>query len=264
MVTATIAALAAAALLTALLVNGTRAGRQSAATADGPPRPASTAKPSPAAPTRPPGAEIVVPHLKPIDRQYDLNGTAGVTLTFDDGPDPIWTPKVLAVLREHKAHAVFCMVGFRVRENPDLVRQIARAGHTLCNHTMRHEPSLAYQPASMIRAELDQTNQAIAKASGGVRPYYFRPPQGRFSPTQTKVATSLGMASLGWKVTSSDWQSPLMQPGPMANWLIRSAKPGSIILFHDAGSPGTHWHTVAGLDLLLTNFHQRRLPITAL
>ncbi|WP_163509725.1 polysaccharide deacetylase family protein [Fodinicola acaciae] len=214
--------------------------------------------PTASTPKPPPQAPNGVRHLQPAATVYEENGTPGVTLTFDDGPDPQWTPKVLAVLREYHVHAVFCEIGFRVRQHPELTRQIVKEGHTLCNHTMWHKPELGKQPAATITKDLSQTNLIITKASGGVRPYYFRAPHGDFTPREVQVAAGLGLASLGWRVTSSDWQKPLMQPANMANWVGRTMQPGCIILFHDGGSPGTHWHTVAGLRLILDDIINKR------
>jgi peptidoglycan/xylan/chitin deacetylase (PgdA/CDA1 family) len=215
--------------------------------------------PEPAEPTpSATGLPTINGHLRPDNHIFETNGTPGVTLTFDDGPDPRWTPQVLAVLREFHVKAVFCEIGFRVRQHPELTREVVREGHTLCNHTMWHQPALGKKPAAQIVRDLAETNWAISRASGGVRPYYFRAPHGDFTDREVRVAAGLGLASLGWKVTSSDWQNPLMTPANMENWVSRTMYPGCIILFHDGGSPGTHWHTVAGLKLILNDIVNKR------
>ncbi|WP_344309972.1 polysaccharide deacetylase family protein [Fodinicola feengrottensis] len=197
-------------------------------------------------------------HLKPDNHIYETNGTQSVALSFDDGPDPTWTPQILAVLREYHVHAVFCEIGFRVKQHPELTKMVAKDGNTLCNHTMWHKPELGKKPAPQIVKDLADTNWLIQRASGGVRPVYFRAPQGDFTDREVQVAAGLGLASLGWKVTSSDWQKPLMTPKNMLNWVDRTMQPGCIILFHDGGSPGTHAHTVAGLKLILDDIINKK------
>src|SRR4051794_26172826 len=85
-------------------------------------------------------------------------GKRAVALTFDDGPDPRWTPRVLALLKKYKVKATFCLVGSRVRAYPQLVKQIVRDGHTLCNHTMNHDQRLRYKSGQRIASDLAQTN----------------------------------------------------------------------------------------------------------
>jgi peptidoglycan/xylan/chitin deacetylase (PgdA/CDA1 family) len=202
-------------------------------------------------------ASPVTAHLPPASFVYENTGSAGIALTFDDGPSPIWTPKVLQVLAKYRVHAVFCMVGFRIRQHPELVRAVAAAGHTLCNHTVEHDPSIGRWSAKDIRADLVQNDELITAASGGVRPRYFRSPHGDFTPRIVEVARELGLASLGWRVTSSDWASPPPRARAIATNVLTTLRPGSIILFHDAGSPGTHAHTVAALPLVISGLERR-------
>ena len=86
-----------------------------------------------------------------------------LSLTFDDGPDPVNTPKLLAVLEKHHVKATFCLWGDHVKQHPDIVRQIADAGHLLCNHTMHHDNMGAWN-ADAIRADLEETSAVIREA----------------------------------------------------------------------------------------------------
>ncbi|TMQ86150.1 bi-functional transferase/deacetylase, partial [Actinomadura soli] len=88
-----------------------------------------------------------------------------IALTFDDGPDPVWTPRLLDVLRRHNAHATFFTVGARVAENPGLTRRILREGHEIGSHTYTHV-DLATVPAWRAGLELDLTQRALAGAAG--------------------------------------------------------------------------------------------------
>ncbi|WP_163508260.1 polysaccharide deacetylase family protein [Fodinicola acaciae] len=218
----------------------------------------------PVAAVRPAGAAVPSPRLMPANTVYEYTGTAGIALTFDDGPSPIWTPKVLQVLAKYHVHAVFCMVGFRVREHPELVRAVAQAGHTLCNHTVNHDPSISRWSPRDIHRDLAENNQLITAASGGVRPRYFRSPQGLFTPRVVEEARRLGLASLGWRVTAFDWQSPPLPPKALARNVDIRVRPGSIVLMHDAGSPGTHRHTLAALSIIIAYIQEHGWQTTAL
>ncbi|WP_255396184.1 polysaccharide deacetylase family protein [Kocuria sp. CNJ-770] len=98
-----------------------------------------------------------------------------LSLTFDDGPDPVSTPALLAVLKKHHVKATFCLWGDHVQQHPEVVRQIAADGHRLCNHTMHHD-DMADWDADAIRQDLEQTSAAIRAAVPGARIDYFRAP----------------------------------------------------------------------------------------
>ncbi|MEU6672448.1 polysaccharide deacetylase family protein [Streptomyces sp. NPDC046727] len=174
-------------------------------------------------------------------------GEHAVNITIDDGPDPVWTPQVLQVLRDNGVKATFCMVGTQAQAHPDLVKQVVAAGHRLCDHTVSHDTTMdtksqAYQSQQIVDAE-----QQITKASGGVRPMYYRAPGGAFTPYSRKLAASHGMRPLGWNVDSKDFE----RPGSEA--IIATVKGqlsnGPTILFHDAG--GDRSQTVVALRTLL-------------
>ncbi|HEY8532422.1 MAG TPA: polysaccharide deacetylase family protein [Micromonospora sp.] len=104
--------------------------------------------------------------------------TAGVTavaLTFDDGPHPVWTPKILDELRAARVRAIFCVIGSQVTKYPELVARIARDGHTLCNHSWNHDRQLGARSVATIRANLTRTTAAIEKAAPGASVRFFRP-----------------------------------------------------------------------------------------
>ncbi|MGW0765592.1 polysaccharide deacetylase family protein [Streptomyces sp. NPDC002676] len=175
------------------------------------------------------------------------HGDHAVNITIDDGPDPAWTPQVLQVLREYGVKATFCMVGTQAQAHPDLVKQVVAAGHRLCDHTVSHDTTMdtkseAYQSQQILDAE-----RQITKASGGVRPMYYRAPGGAFTPYSRKLAASHGMRPLGWNVDSKDFE----RPGTDA--IVATVKGelgnGPTLLFHDAG--GDRSQTVAALRTLL-------------
>ncbi|MFG1928548.1 polysaccharide deacetylase family protein [Cryptosporangium sp. NPDC048952] len=187
------------------------------------------------------------PLLRPTSAPYRHTGNSAVALTFDDGPDPHWTPQVLALLRKNHIKATFCLIGVNVKAHPDLVRKIAVDGHTLCNHTMRHDLNLKTKSRSVIDADLRATSRLITRASGGVRPTYFRAPGGNWSATIVSVARQQGMALLGWVVDPRDWAKP---PSSTIVTRVRAGVgPGTIVLMHDGG--GDRSRTVAACKVLL-------------
>jgi peptidoglycan/xylan/chitin deacetylase (PgdA/CDA1 family) len=171
-------------------------------------------------------------------------GTAGVALTFDDGPDPAQTPKILDLLAEYHVHATFCLVGQNVAAHPDLVRRIVAEGHTVCNHTWRHSLTLGRQKPAEIRADLQRTNDAILAAAPDAKIKYLRAPGGNFSPDFVKVAAELGMTSIYWQVDPRDWDHPAGESDAAHEAKVITAikshtRSGSIVLSHDYGQPDT-------------------------
>jgi peptidoglycan/xylan/chitin deacetylase (PgdA/CDA1 family) len=189
----------------------------------------------------------------------NITGTEAVALTFDDGPDPEYTPKILDLLSACGVKATFCVVGFRARDNPDLVRRIAREGHTLCNHSWQHLFDLAakHDDAYILR-DLDSTNNAIRNAVPGAKIEYFRAPGGNFTTRLVRLASTLGMKSIYWHIDPRDWDSATYGTGTkMQQHIITEiqtkVRPGSIILSHDLNKP----NTIAAYRVLLPWLKQR-------
>jgi len=171
-------------------------------------------------------------------------GTSAVALTFDDGPDPVQTPRLLDLLATNHVKATFCLVGQNVAAHPDLVRRIVAEGHTLCNHTWRHSLTLGKQKPAEIRADLQRTNDAIHAAVPGAEIKYMRAPGGNFTPNFVKVAADLGMSSIYWQVDPRDWDHPAGESDAAHRAKVISAvktqaHPGSIVLSHDYAQPDT-------------------------
>lgn len=184
---------------------------------------------------------------------FPLTGSSAVALTFDDGPDPRWTPMVLDLLRRYEIRATFCLIGLQVAQFPHLVRRIAYDGHTLCNHSWGHEIGLGGWTAADIRTNLRRTNDEIRRVVPGVAIPYFRHPGGNWTPRAVAVAAELGMASVHWDVDTQDWRRP--GPGAIAHTVGQRTRPGSIVLLHDGG--GDRSGTVAACQLFLPNLSNR-------
>jgi peptidoglycan-N-acetylglucosamine deacetylase len=129
-----------------------------------------------------------------------------LALTFDDGPNPAWTPKLLDALARHDVRATFFMLGNRAEGQPALVKRVVAAGHLIGNHSWSH-PSLARTAASEVREELTRTKGILEQITGEpVR--YFRPPFGARRPVVFKIARELGMTVVLWNAMTSDWSEP--------------------------------------------------------
>jgi peptidoglycan/xylan/chitin deacetylase (PgdA/CDA1 family) len=169
-------------------------------------------------------------------------GGRSVALTFDDGPHPVHTPRMLDVLREHRIKAVFCLVGEEARKHPGLVRRIAAEGHTMCNHSMSHDDMGDWEP-NAIRQDLAATSAAIHAAVPGADIVYFRAPYGSWGRTP-EVAAGMGMQPLGWRLSVADWDPP--GTDVLVERLREGITPGAVVLLHDG--LGDRSQTVEAVD----------------
>lgn len=128
-----------------------------------------------------------------------------IALTYDDGPNPAWTPQLLDILARHNIKATFFLIGSYAAREAVLVRQIAAAGHAIGNHSWHH-PNLALTPASRVRNELTRT-KATLEAITGKEVSLFRPPFGARRPEVLRIARSLGMTPVMWNCMTSDWST---------------------------------------------------------
>ncbi|MFI5572299.1 polysaccharide deacetylase family protein [Streptomyces sp. NPDC051740] len=181
-----------------------------------------------------------------------------LVLTFDDGPDPTWTPKVLDVLKKHDAHAVFFVTGTMASRYPDLVQRMVDEGHEIGLHTFNH-PDLALQSEKRIDWELSQNQLAITGAAG-IRTSLFRPPYSSYAEAMdnetwpvTQYIGSRGYLTVVNNTDSEDWKRPGVDE------IIRRATPhhgkGAIVLMHDSG--GDRSQTVAALDRFLPDLKDK-------
>lgn len=129
-----------------------------------------------------------------------------LALTFDDGPNPAWTPQLLDILAANNVRATFFMVGRFVELEKPLVRRVCEAGHLIGNHSWNH-PNLAQTAATRVREELRRTSDLLAQTVG--RPIlYFRPPYGARRPVVLHIAREMGMIPVLWNAMTNDWKEP--------------------------------------------------------
>jgi peptidoglycan/xylan/chitin deacetylase (PgdA/CDA1 family) len=192
-------------------------------------------------------------------------GTRSVALTFDDGPDPVNTPKLLDLLKKYHVKATFCLVGHRVRDNKALVARIAAEGHTLCNHSWQHLEDLRERDDAYAFRDLEATNEQLHKAAPNAKIKYFRAPYGNFSPRLGDFAAKLGMTPLSWNVDdqcylTADYGKGAAMRKRMFDIVKRDTKPGSIILSHDNLKPHTITAYATILPWLTKNYSLVAMP----
>ncbi len=192
-----------------------------------------------------------------------------VALSFDDGPDPTWTPRVLDVLKKYNVHAAFMVIGEAAQSNIGLLKRYVREGHEIGNHTFTH-PDISEVSERQVRLELNLTERLFG-AELGVQPLYFRPPYSidQDPDTNDQAAPAYAIQQMGYtivgdKIDTDDWaEHPKKTPQQIVDHVLEQLNTmkdrqdfrGSIILMHDGG--GDRSVTVATLPLLITTLRAR-------
>jgi peptidoglycan/xylan/chitin deacetylase (PgdA/CDA1 family) len=152
-----------------------------------------------------------------------------IALTFDDGPDPETTPKVLSVLEKHKVKATFFCIGKKINQNEDLLQKADKSGHLLGNHSFSHSASFGFSSPTTMEKELNKTT-ALIEQTVGKKPMLFRPPFGVTNPTLARVLHKTGLISVGWSLRSFD---TIKHGDKVLRKLKRQLKAGDVVLLHD-------------------------------
>jgi peptidoglycan/xylan/chitin deacetylase (PgdA/CDA1 family) len=165
-----------------------------------------------------------------------------IALTFDDGPNPEWTPRLLDILARHNVKATFFMLGKFAVAQPELVRRVATEGHVVGDHSWSH-PKLSRCPAKRILEELRRTKDTIEQIVGSPLKF-FRPPFGARRPAVFRIARELGLEPVLWNAMTNDWSEPSAEKiaatlGGTVDAQTRSGNAVNIVL-HD----GNHRETV--------------------
>ncbi|MFY9745811.1 MAG: glycosyltransferase [Acidobacteriaceae bacterium] len=192
-----------------------------------------------------------------------------LALTFDDGPDPVWTPKILDVLKKYNVKGTFFVIGEEAQNNIGLLQRYVREGQEIGNHTFTH-PDISEISQRQLELELNWTERLFA-AETGVQPLYFRPPYSidQEPDTNDEAAPAyriqqMGYTIIGDKIDTDDWsehphKSPLEITDSVLQQLdemkTRTWMQGSIILLHDGG--GNRQATVDALPVLITTLRAK-------
>jgi peptidoglycan/xylan/chitin deacetylase (PgdA/CDA1 family) len=184
-----------------------------------------------------------------------------VALTFDDGPNPVYTPQILAILQRFGVQATFFCIGFEIRDHPDVVQQERAAGMTIGNHSWDHPTSPPFRDLSpqRTRSEMQQATDALHAL--GVDPYVFRPPGGTFDDEEVAIAGQLGMRVVLWSVDPQDWRSDATPKGIAKN-VLSHVHAGSIVIMHDGG--GNQIATVKALPRIIKGIRRKGLDFQPL
>lgn len=157
--------------------------------------------------------------------------TPAVAITFDDGPDPKNTPRLLGILKERNIKATFFLLGRSVNAYPQVVREILADGHEIGNHTWDHKDLSRMSEANCLD-ELQKTQDAIISACN-VTPTLFRPPYGNVKLSERKaIMEKFHLPAIIWEVDTEDWKKPFSSQ-KVVDAILKDTKPGSIILCHD-------------------------------
>src|SRR5882757_6627753 len=201
----------------------------------------------------------------PISYDIEQMGAAKnkLAITFDDGPDPRWTPKILDVLKEKHVPATFFVIGLDASQWPQILKREYAEGHSIGNHTYTH-PAFEDVSATQVRWELNLTQRLIG-STVGVKSILFRPPYGidhqpeyASEVSQLPIAQEMGYLIVGQKIDPHDWRQPYGKQVPaqeIIDGVLRQADAGNIILFHDGG--GDRSQTVAALPQIIDQLRAR-------
>ncbi|MGV8081326.1 MAG: polysaccharide deacetylase family protein [Syntrophales bacterium] len=185
-----------------------------------------------------------------------------VSLTFDDGPDPLVTPRILELLAAAGVPAAFFVTGERAARHPELIRAILEAGHEVGNHSWHHDPLLMLRPMSVLRREVAEAQRIFMEA--GIRPQVFRPPVGITNPRLPVVLREADLICVTFSRRGADWGN--RRVAGLAGRLLRGVRSGDILLLHDVSPPGSggadRW--LAEVGELLRGLRERSLGMVLL
>jgi len=208
-----------------------------------------------------PAAQLFGPTIR---RVPESGGGPTVALTFDDGPNPAVTPRLLDLLDKQGVRATFFLIGRFVRACPELAREVAGRGHCIGNHTDTH-PNLIWLSRARIAGELGRCHEAIAQSTGSKGTRWMRPPYGYRGPQLNAVVRSHGYRGVVmWSVIAYDWKP---QPASRLIERLRRVRPGDIVVLHDGNYRtlrGERQHVVGALEYWLPRWRDAGLEFVTI
>jgi len=203
---------------------------------------------------------------KVVSVRYRTLGKAqappAVALTFDDGPWPDTTLRVLQILERMHVKATFFMVGYLAERHPDIVQRLERADMTIGTHSWSHPYQTPFKDLTPHRIQTEVTDPAtLLEQRFGIHPYLFRPPGGMYSPEVIHIAQEAGMRLVQWSVDPHDYLVSATAAG-IARTVLRAVRPGSIVLLHDGGGDASA--TIRALPRIIRGIRQRGLELVAI
>ena len=177
-------------------------------------------------------------------------------MTFDDGPHPIYTPKVLELLKKHRAKASFFLIGENLKKHPYLVERILDEGHSIGNHSFTHSKTIDFKGKARWLKEIEETDLEIQKITGK-KPKFFRPPYGVTTPHLADALEKTGHLTIGWNQRTYD--TILRNPKKILSKLRKNLKAGDIVLLHDS-----HENIIPILEHLLPEVERKNLSFVTI
>lgn len=168
-------------------------------------------------------------HLNSLNSNYGVTQNE-IAITFDDGPHPEFTPKVLDLLKTNNVKGTFFCIGKHIESYPELFKRIISEGHTIGNHTFNHENNFGFIKTKEVIKELESTNEIIEKISR-LKVNLFRPPFGVTNPRIKRGVNTIGLQSIGWSIRSFDTTSKPKKT--IVESIEKNLKKGDVILLHD-------------------------------
>ncbi len=206
-------------------------------------------EPNPALPDTATLPRVLPPNRKSVYNRCEV-AVPLIAITFDDGPDPVLTPRLLDLLKERHIHATFFLVGKNAAAFPDVVRRIVDDGHEVGNHSWSH-PLFTQLSKENVESQLQRTHDAIVKACG-IAPLLYRPPYGAVSISQrARIEKTFGYPAILWDVDPQDWKHP-RSAQKVYDAIHSQTRAGSIILCHDI-----HETTIAAMPATLDDLTAR-------
>lgn len=201
----------------------------------------------------PPVANASAEYLSQFDAYYAQDTNEKVLyLTFDAGYENGYTPSILDTLKKHSAPAAFFIVGNYLSDSPDLVKRMVDEGHIVANHTFHHPDMSQISTSEAFSKELTQLEDLFLETTGQTMRKYYRPPQGKYSESNLKMAKELGYKTFFWSLAYVDWIAD-QQPSKEEAFkkLLGRVHPGAIILLHSTSATNAQI-----LDELLTRYEE--------
>jgi peptidoglycan-N-acetylglucosamine deacetylase len=190
-------------------------------------------------------------NLANLTADHQNIGLHEIALTFDDGPNPVYTPRILHILQLYHVHATFFNIGQQVQMYPQITREVYAEGNVVDNHSWSH-PNFTKLSAAQINWQINMTEQIIQHTIG-TRPEFIRLPYGATNAFVQRQITQDGLIQVRWTVDTNDWRLPGV--AAIESVAINQAQNGGIILMHDGG--GDRSQTVAALPDIIQTLQQR-------
>lgn len=202
---------------------------------------------------KPPVANATFDELKQYDAYYAEDTDEKVLyLTFDAGYENGNTPAILEALKKHNVSATFFVVGTYLDDNADLIKQMAEEGHTVGNHTWHHKDMSQISTAETFAEEMEYVETKYEEITGQPMTKYYRPPQGKYSESNLKMAQEMGYKTFFWSLAYVDWYQDDQPTHEEAfDKLLSRIHPGAIVLLHSTSSTNAEI-----LDELLTKWEE--------